>query len=35
MLLDLDRTLSARQRQSAIARLRDFARGFDMLAAAR
>jgi hypothetical protein len=35
MLLDLDRTLSARQRLSAIARLREFARGFDMLAAAR
>jgi len=35
LLLDLDRTLSARQRQSAIARLREFARGFDMLAAAR
>jgi hypothetical protein len=35
MLLHLERTLSARQRQSAIARLREFARGFDMLAAAR
>ena len=35
MLLDLDRTLSARQRLSAIARLREFARGFDVLAAAR
>jgi len=35
LLLDLDRTLSARQRQSAVARLREFARGFDMLAAAR
>ena len=35
MLLDLDRTLSARQRQSAIARLREFAHGFDVLAAVR
>jgi len=35
MLLDLDRTLSARQRRSAIARLREFARDLDMLAAAR
>ena len=35
MLADLERTLSARQRQIAIARLREHARDFDMLAAAR
>jgi hypothetical protein len=35
MLLDLERTLSARQRLSAMARLREFARGFDVLAAVR
>jgi hypothetical protein len=35
MLADLERTLNARQRQVAIARLREYARDFDMLAAAR
>lgn len=35
MLVDLDRMLSARQRQHAIARLRVFARDFELLAAAR
>ena len=35
MLADLERTLSARQRGLAIARLREYARDFDMLAAAR
>jgi hypothetical protein len=35
MLADLERTLNARQRQVAIARLREYARNFDMLAAAR
>lgn len=35
MLVDLERTLNARQRQIAIARLREHARDFDMLAAAR
>ena len=35
MLADLERTLSARQRQIAIARLREYARDFDLLAAAR
>jgi hypothetical protein len=35
MLADLERTLNARQRQVAIAQLREYARDFDMLAAAR
>lgn len=35
MLVDLDRMMSARQRQHAIARLRGFARDFELLAAAR
>jgi len=35
MLAELERTLSARQRQIAIARLREYARDFDLLAAAR
>jgi hypothetical protein len=35
MLVDLDRMLSARQRQHAIARLREYARDFEHLAAAR
>lgn len=34
MLADVERTLSPRQRELAIARLREFARDFDMLAAA-
>jgi hypothetical protein len=35
MLLDLERSLNPRQRNVAIARLREFARDFDLLAAAR
>lgn len=35
MLADLERTLSARQRNLAVARLREYARDFKMLAAAR
>ncbi|MDA1117596.1 MAG: DUF6279 family lipoprotein [Proteobacteria bacterium] len=35
LLVDLNRTLSPGQRQHAIARLRGYARGFDLLAAAR
>jgi hypothetical protein len=35
MLADVERTLSARQREIAIARLREYARDFDMLAALR
>jgi hypothetical protein len=35
MLAELERGLSARQRQHAIARLREYARDFDLLAAAR
>jgi len=35
MLAELERTLSARQRQIAIARMREYARDFDLLAAAR
>lgn len=35
MLTELERTLSTRQRQIAIARMREYARDFDLLAAAR
>jgi hypothetical protein len=35
MLTDLERSLNPRQRDVAIARVREFARDFDLLAAAR